>query len=97
MSPARTPAIFVRSDRRSHAATADGHSALDLPVRDGPGERDDEIGVIIAGILYVCTEIHDFVSRTTQRLSQLRFQGKSSMVGGNSYSHHARHLCFRSM
>ena len=56
---------LVRGDGRSHAAAAECHSAFNLPRGDGLCQGDDEVGVIISGVQFVCTEIHDLVPRAT--------------------------------
>ena len=87
---------LVRGDGRSHAAAAERHSAFNLPRGDGPGQGDDEVGVVISGVQLVCAEVHDLVPRATQRLRHLPFQGKPSMVRGDSHAHHGFSLTCRS-
>src|ERR1700680_1718540 len=52
---------FVRTDRSSHAASADGHAALDCTDRNGLSERDDEIRIIVVRVNAVRTEINHFM------------------------------------
>jgi hypothetical protein len=50
---------LVCGNGRSHTAAAERHSTFNVPRRDRPGQRDDDIGVVIAGIQLLCTKIHD--------------------------------------
>jgi hypothetical protein len=43
---------FVRRDGRSHAAAAEGYSTVHLSGGDGPGEGDDEVGIVIFGVIW---------------------------------------------
>ena len=38
---------LVGTDRRAHTAAADRHAALHRPRRHSPGERDDEVGIVV--------------------------------------------------
>ena len=87
---------FVRGDGCSHAAAAERDSALNLSSGYSPGQRDDEVGVVISGVQLVCAEVHDLVPRATQQLRHLPFQGKPSMVRGDSHAHHGFSLTCRS-
>ena len=86
---------FIRRDGRSHAAAAEGYSTVHLSGGDRPGEGDDEVGVVIFGVHLMCAEVHDLVSRATQRLRYLPFQGKASMVRCDSHAHHGFSLTCR--
>ena len=44
---------LVRGDGCPHAAAAERHSAFNLPRGDGPGQGDDEVGVVISGVRLV--------------------------------------------
>ena len=54
---------FICGDGCSYTAAAERHSPLNFPRRDGPRQRNDEVGVVISGIQVVCAEVHDFVRR----------------------------------
>jgi hypothetical protein len=59
--PGTHAANFVRGDGRSHAAATERHSAFNLSRGDGPGQGDDEVGVVVSGVQLVCAEVHDLV------------------------------------
>ena len=79
---------LVRGDGRSYTAAAERHSPLNFPRRDGPRQRNDEVGVVISGVQLVRAEVHDFVSRATERLRHLFLQGKPAVVRCNSHAHY---------
>ena len=86
--PGTNTGNFVHGDGRSHAAAAERHSTLNVSRGDGPGQGDNEVGVVIFGVQLVCAEVHDFVPRATQRFRHLLFQGEASVVPGDSHTHH---------
>src|ERR1700676_5242290 len=65
---------FVRTHRSPHAAAADSHSALDLPSGHIAGERDDEIGIIIARVKSMRPEIDDLMPRLAETSNQFFLQ-----------------------
>lgn len=62
---------LVRGDGCPYTAAAERHCPLNFPRRDGPRQRNDEVGVVISGIQLVRAEVHDLESRTTQQLRDL--------------------------
>jgi hypothetical protein len=79
---------LVCGNGRSHTTAAERHSTFNIPRRDRPGQGDDDIGIVIAGIQLVCTKIHDLEPGVIQRVREDPFQLESSMVRGDSHAHH---------
>ena len=59
--PGTDSRYLVCTDRRSDAAAADGYAAFDRPCRHSPGERDDEVGIVVARIQLLGAEVDDLV------------------------------------
>jgi hypothetical protein len=78
---------LVSAHRRSDPASADGHPTLDLSFRHSSRQRNNEVGIIVAGIQAVRTEINYLVPCRAKTCSQVFFQTKSTMVRANSYMH----------
>jgi hypothetical protein len=53
----------VGANGRSHTTPADGNPAVHITYGDCLSEGENEIGVIIAGIQAVSTEVHNFMPR----------------------------------
>ncbi len=79
---------LVRGNGRSDTAAADRHTTFDLTRRDRPRQGNDEVGVVIVGAQLMRAKVHDLEASVLQRLHQKRFQPESSMVAGDSHSHH---------
>jgi hypothetical protein len=76
MSPARTPPTLF--------------AAIDAPMPlggDGPGQRNDEVGIVVPWVQSSRAEVQNLVPRFAQRLCQLFFQCKPAMVRGDSNLH----------
>src|SRR5262249_19032398 len=58
-----------------------------LTGHDRCGQRDNKIGVVIAGAQLVGAEVDDFVRCLAQLGDQLLLQAIASMIGGNAYTH----------
>jgi hypothetical protein len=79
---------FVGGNGCAHSAATQGYPALNLSRGNSPGKWDDEVGIVIRGVQLMRAEVYDLVAGSAQRLLQLSFQGKRSMVRRNSYAHH---------
>jgi hypothetical protein len=86
--PGTHPGNFVRGDGCSDTAAADGHSTVHFSRGNGPGKGNDEVRVVVFGVQLVCAEVHDLIPRAAKLLRQLLFQGKPTMVRGDSHTHH---------
>jgi hypothetical protein len=78
---------LVGAHRRAHAATADCHSAFNLVGGDGPGERDDVVGIVIALAQAMSAEIDDLIPRSAKPAEQFFLQTKPAVIGGNTNAH----------
>jgi len=85
--PGADPGNLVRADRGSHTAAADSHSALERPRRHRLGERDDEVRIVVVRGQRVRTEIDDVVPGGAEPADEVLFQGKTSVIGGDSHAH----------
>src|SRR6185436_122353 len=61
---------LVGADRGADTASADRNTALHFAGRYRSGERDDEIGVVVAGRQAIRSEVEDFVSRRLKTSNQ---------------------------
>ena len=52
-----------------------------------PGERDDEIGIVVVLVQAMSAEIDDLMPRRAELGDEFLLQAKSAMIGGNSYAH----------
>src|ERR1700730_3312015 len=57
---------LVRTDRSSHAASADGNAARDCPGGNGLSERDDKIRIIVVRVKATGSEIDHFMPCRTE-------------------------------
>ena len=65
---------LVGADRGADAAAADRHAALHLSRDHGLGERNDEVGIVVAGIQSVRAEVDDFMPAARRRASRSSFK-----------------------
>jgi hypothetical protein len=86
---------LVGTNGRTDAAAADRHPALHFAGGHRSGERDDKIGVIVAGVKTVSTEIDYFMPGRTKLGNELFFQPKSTVISGNSEAHVFSLICLR--
>ena len=63
--PSSRTGDLVRGDGRSHPATTEHRSAINLSRSDGTGQRDDEIGVVVVRVQAVCPKVHDLIPQAT--------------------------------
>ncbi len=56
---------LVGSNGRANTAAAERDSTLNLPCGDSPGQRNNEVGVVVFGVKLVSTEVDGLVPRTT--------------------------------
>src|SRR5579859_955765 len=78
---------LIGTHRRTDAAAADGYAAVYVPSRHRLAQRNHEIGVIIFRRQGIGAEINDLMPGRAQAFSQVLFQFKPTMVGGDAYTH----------
>src|SRR5215469_11870580 len=81
------PRHFVCANRGADSAAADCHTSLHLSFRDGAGQRNDEIRIIVAGDEAVRSEIDDLVSRSLETGEQVFLQAETTVIGSKPYAH----------
>ena len=65
---------LVGANFGADAAAADRDAALHLPGRNGASERNDKIGIVVAGDEAVRSEVDDFMSRRLETPSRSSFK-----------------------
>ena len=85
--PRANTRYLVGADGRADAAAADRHAALHRPRRHGPGKRDDEVGIVVAGAQAMGAEIDDLVPRRAEPADDLLLQAEAAVIGGDPHSH----------
>jgi hypothetical protein len=78
---------LVGANRRADTASTNRHSALYFAGGYSFGQRDHEIGIIVARIKVVSAEIENVMSAGTKQGNNFFFQSKSAMVCSNSQTH----------
>src|SRR5262245_51288928 len=78
---------LVGTDCGTDAAAADRNAPLHLSCGHSASKRDDKVGIIIAGIERVSSEIDYVVPSRTQLREHLFLQGKSPMIGCQAHVH----------
>src|SRR5580693_2740358 len=78
---------LISADLGADAAAAYGDAALHLAGRNGAGERNDEIGIIVAWDEAVRAEVDDFMPGRLETAKQIFFQTESAVIGCDSYAH----------
>src|SRR5215831_15239883 len=60
--PSTNSLYFGSADRCPYPAAADSNAPLDIACGNCLSERDNEIGIVVAGIQAVRAEVHDFMA-----------------------------------
>jgi len=75
---------LVRADRSTDAASAEGDPAFHVSTRDGTGEGNDVVGIVVTVIEAAIAEVNDFISRGTEVCDKRVLQEEPAMIGGNA-------------
>src|SRR5260370_2937038 len=78
---------FVGTDRGPYPTAADRDAALHFPRSHSLGERDDEVGIVVAGIQAVCPHIDHLVPSLAKMGNQFFLQTKATVICGDSQAH----------
>ncbi len=78
---------LVGTHRRTDAAAADRHAAIDLSRDDGLGERRYIVRIVVALTQIMGTEIDNFMPRATKPADEFLLQTKSTVICRNSHTH----------
>jgi hypothetical protein len=78
---------FVGTHRGTDAAAADSHTPLHASGNNRPGQRDNEVGIVIAGINLESADVNQFMAGFAKMGDQFFLQRKSGVIRGNPHSH----------
>jgi hypothetical protein len=78
---------LIGTDRSADTAATNRNAPLYFSGSNGPREGSDVVGIVIAGIEVVCSEISHLVPGLTKMSDQLFLQGEATMIGGDSNTH----------
>ena len=78
---------LVGTDLCPYTAAADCHATLDPPRRYGPGERGDEVRIVVVRAQAICTEINNLMASRTELTDQLLLQAEPPVIRGDTDAH----------
>src|SRR5262245_28270278 len=78
---------LVCAHRRTDAATADCHPALDRSGHHSSSERDNEVGIVVVRVEAMRPEIDELMPRSAETSNQFFLQTKPTMIRSYSHTH----------